>query len=285
MLRGVNEYVRATSIDEAVRFLEARGERAHLLAGGTDLLLVDRGYDAILDISRLELDYIRDDGDDLAIGATTSIESIARSPRVASLAGGILCESCRIFGTIQIRNMATIGGNIANAMPAADPPSALLALDARIVAVGPQGSRREIAIAHFFTGPRRTILDRNELITEIRLPLRFREWGGRWKKIGRVTRDIALVNAGVSARIDGGVVRDARIALCAVAPAPLRVTEAEEILRGNPPSPALFAAAADAVSRAVRPISDVRASEPYRRHVSGVLVRRALSEIAGIEDE
>jgi carbon-monoxide dehydrogenase medium subunit len=100
-----------------------------------------------------------------------------------------------------------------------------------------------------------------------------------------VTRDIALVNAGVSARIDGGVVRDARIALCAVAPAPLRVTEAEEILRGNPPSPALFAAAADAVSRAVRPISDVRASEPYRRHVSGVLVRRALSEIAGIEDE
>jgi carbon-monoxide dehydrogenase medium subunit len=285
MLRGVNEYVRANSIDEAVRFLEARGERAHLLAGGTDLLLVDRGYDAILDISRLELDYIRDDGDDLAIGATTSIESIARSPRVASLAGGILCESCRIFGTIQIRNMATIGGNIANAMPAADPPSALLALDARIVAVGPQGSRREIAIAHFFTGPRRTILDRNELITEIRLPLRFREWGGRWKKIGRVTRDIALVNAGVSAHIEGGVVRDARIALCAVAPTPLRVTQAEDVLRDNAPSPALFAAAADAVRRAVRPISDVRASEAYRRHVSGVLVRRALAEIARIEDE
>ncbi len=284
MLRGVNEYVRAASIDEAIRFLGQHGEKTHLLAGGTDLLLVDRAYDAILDISRLELDYIREENDDLAIGATTSIETISRSPVVRMLADGILAESCRIFGTYQIRNMATIGGNVANAMPAADPPSALLALDARAIALGPNASRREMALAHFFTGPRATILEREELLVEIRIPLRFRAWRGRWRKVGRVTRDIAVVNAGVSLRLDDGVIGDARIALCAVAPTPLRITEAETLLRGKTPSAALFAEAGEIVKRNVRPISDLRASEAYRRHVSGVIVRRALAEIAGIEE-
>ncbi|MFN0151947.1 MAG: FAD binding domain-containing protein [bacterium] len=284
MLRGVREYFRAKSLDEAVRFLGEHGENTHLLAGGTDLLLVDRAYDTILDISRLDLDYIREETDELAIGATTSIETISRSPLVQSLADGILCEACHLFGTYQIRNMATIGGNVANAMPAADPPSALLALDARAVALGPNGSRREMALAHFFTGPRTTILERDELLVEIRLPLRFRAWRGRWRKIGRVTRDIAIVNAGVSARIEAGVIADARVALCAVAPRPLRITEAENLLRGKAPSTALFAEAGEIVKRNVRPISDLRAGEAYRRHVSGVIVRRALAEIAGIEE-
>jgi len=284
MLRGVTEYLRARSVDEAVRFLGEHGESTHLLAGGTDLLLVDRAYETILDISRLELDYIREEDDELAIGATTSIETISRSPLVASLADGILGEACRIFGTYQIRNMATIGGNVANAMPAADPPSALLALDARAVALGPNGSRREMVLSHFFTGPRATILEREELLVEIRMPLRFRAWRGRWRKIGRVTRDIALVNAGVSARLDGGVIADARIALCAVAPTPLRATQAENLVRGQAPSAELFAEAGAIVARNVRPISDARASEAYRRHVSGVIVRRALEQIAGIEE-
>lgn len=283
MLRGVREYLRANTVDEAVRFLADHGESTHLLAGGTDLLLVDRAYDTLLDISRLPLDYVREDDGDLAIGATTSIETIARSSLVQSLADGMLCESCRIFGTYQIRNMATIGGNVANAMPAADPPSALLALDARAVALGPNGSRREMALAHFFTGPRATILEREEMLVEIRVPLRFREWRGRWRKIGRVTRDIAIVNAGVSARLDAGAIADARIALCAVAPRPLRITEAEDLLRGKTPSAELFAEAGAIVTRAVRPISDQRAGEAYRRHVSGVIVRRALESIAGIE--
>jgi carbon-monoxide dehydrogenase medium subunit len=290
MLRGVKEYVRAGSVDDAVRFLSEHDGAVSLLAGGTDLLLVDRAYDTLLDISRLDLDYVREEGDLLRIGATTSIESIFRSPVVAEYADGILVTACRLFGTLQIRNMATIGGNVANAMPAADPPSALLALDACLAAVSHAGER-EIPLDAFFTGPRKTVLRPDEMIRELRIPRAFRAWRGRWKKIGRVFRDIALANCGVSLRLAGGApgaapaIDDARIALCAVAPAPLRVRAAEDLLRARSATPALLDEAAAAVRAAVRPISDVRASEAYRRHVSGVIVRRSLAEICGLADD
>jgi carbon-monoxide dehydrogenase medium subunit len=268
MLRGVKEYVRAGSVDDAVRFLSEHDGAVSLLAGGTDLLLVDRAYDTLLDISRLDLDYVREEGDLLRIGATTSIESIFRSPVVAEYADGIL----------------------ANAMPAADPPSALLALDACLAAVSHAGER-EIPLDAFFTGPRKTVLRPDEMIRELRIPRAFRAWRGRWKKIGRVFRDIALANCGVSLRLAGGApgaapaIDDARIALCAVAPAPLRVRAAEDLLRARSATPALLDEAAAAVRAAVRPISDVRASEAYRRHVSGVIVRRSLAEICGLADD
>ncbi len=313
MLRGIKDYVRAESVEHAARLLAERADSIEILCGGTDLLLVDHGYDTLLDISQLELDYIREEDGALRIGATTSIESISRSALVQSFADGILNTSCRIFGTLQIRNMATIGGNVANAMPAADPPSALMALDAVVVAVSAAGGKiheRQIPIAEFFTGPRKTVLAAREMIREIRIPRAFREWRGAWKKIGRVWRDIALVNVGVSARFaaaggttSGGgvssasgdgraaraggppVIEDVRIALCAVAPAPFRAREAEDLLRGKAATRALLEEAAAAVRRAVRPISDVRASETYRRHVSGVLARRALAEISGLPEE
>lgn len=292
MLRGVKEYVRADTVDDAVRFLSERAGSVSLLAGGTDLLLVDKAYDTLLDISRLDLDYIREDSEVLRIGATTSIETIFRSSLVQSYADGILNRACRLFGTLQIRNMATIGGNVANAMPAADPPSALLALDARVVAVGRAGER-EIPIDAFFTGPRKTVLRGDELIRELRIPRGLRAWRARWKKIGRVFRDIALANCGVSLRLadpargagSAPAIDDARIALCAVAPAPFRVRAAEDLLRGKTATPALLDEVAAAVRAGVRPISDVRASEAYRRHVSGVIVRRSLAEICNIADE
>ncbi len=297
MLRGVKDYVRAASLEDAVRVLAERNGSVDLLAGGTDLLLVDHGYDTLLDISRLDLAYVREEGDWLRIGATTSIETIMRSPVVRAYADGILCESCRIFGTLQIRNMATIGGNVANAMPAADPPSALLALDAEVVLVAAGGAERVVPLDRFYTGPRKTVRKPAELIREIRIPRAMRAWRGRWLKVGRVFRDIALVNCGVTVRMDGGggagggggtgggrKVEDARIALCAVAPTAIRVREAEEILRGEEPTPALLADVVMAVERGVHPISDHRASEAYRRHVSGVLARRALADTCGIRE-
>lgn len=291
MLRGVKNYARAATLDEALRFLADRDGEVDLLAGGTDLLLVDKAYDSLLDISRLDLAYITEDADWLRIGATTSIETIMRSPIVREYADGVLSESCRIFGTLQIRNMATIGGNVANAMPAADPPSALLALDAEVVLAAAGGAERVVPLDRFFVGPRKTVRKPTEMIREIRIPRALREWRGRWLKVGRVFRDIALVNCGVSVRLGGGggasatpAVEDARIAFCAVAPAPFRAREAEEIVRGETLTPALLQDVVRAVERAVHPISDVRATESYRRHVSGVLTRRALAEIYGITE-
>jgi carbon-monoxide dehydrogenase medium subunit len=283
MLRGVKSYARASSLEEAVRFLADRDGSVDLLAGGTDLLLVDRGYDTLLDISRLDLSYVVEEGERLRIGATTSIETLMRSPIVRAYAGGILCESCRIFGTLQIRNMATIGGNVANAMPAADPPSALLALDAEVVLTAAGGAERVVPLDKFYLGPRKTVRKPTELIREIRIPRAMRDWRGRWYKVGRVFRDIALVNCGVSLLLGGaGRVEDARIALCAVAPTAIRALEAEEIVRGEVPTAELLGDVVRAVERAVHPISDARASESYRRHVSGVLARRALAELCGV---
>src|SRR5262245_10985102 len=285
MLRGVKNYARASSLEEAVRFLADRDGSVDLLAGGTDLLLVDKGYDTLLDISRLDLSYIAEEGDRLRIGATTSIETLMRSPVIRAYAGGILCESCRIFGTLQIRNMATIGGNVANAMPAADPPSALLALDAEVVLTAAGGAERVVPLDRFYLGPRKTVRKPTELIREIRIPRAMRDWRGRWHKVGRVFRDITLVNCGVSVLLgESGRVEDARIALCAVAPTAIRAREAEEIVRGEVPTAELLGDVVRAVQRAVHPISDVRASESYRRHVSGVLARRAIAELCGVRE-
>ena len=165
---------------------------------------------------------------------------------------------------------------------------------------GAGGAERVVPLEKFYVGPRKTVRKPTELIREIRIPRAMRAWRGRWLKVGRVFRDIALVNCGVSVKIggggearglgsgeaagSGGKIEDARIALCAVAPTAIRVREAEEILRGEKPTPALLADVVMAVQRGVRPISDHRASESYRRHVSGVLARRALAEICGVRE-
>jgi CO/xanthine dehydrogenase FAD-binding subunit len=412
MLR-IAAYHRPPQLEDAVALLAEDGRT--IIAGGTDLLVNPRymvGIREVVDIASLGLDYLIAEDGLLRIGAGATMRTVARSPIVQALAAGILASGAAVCGSPNIRNMATLAGNIASALPSADTPPPLLALDAVVLLAGraPTGvTYREVPLDRFFLGPARSVRD-HELIVEVRIPLpphiqppfenrcgtsppglslgsspeagRGRRWqvpcsfsladgpvissslGGKeagrgdlsctlaidgqghsaeagargssfasaaygqaqdrlagiiihggYYKIGRTAEDIAIVNAAVAltmrlpsvgARVrsrqladtsrpvsrplraetdtergPAGEVLRARIAVGAVAPTPLRVRSAEQLLEGQILDEHLIQRAAAAAMEEARPISDHRASADYRRRMTGVAVARALRRAAG----
>lgn len=283
LIPALGAYYRPESLEEAVGLL-AREPRARILAGGTDLLLETEPVEALVDVTRLGLDTLRDDPDALLLGSTLRVEALRCAPEARAWADGVLVGACLNFGTLQVRNMATIGGNVAHALPAADLVPALLVLDASVelARAAPSGAilRRRLPLDGFATGPFTTQLLPGELITSISVPGVTRGYRAQFRKIGRVLKDLAQVNCAVALDLHGGAVREARIAVGAVHPTVTRVPAAEAELRGGTPGDATWqhriARAVDAVRDLIRPLSDLRASREWRRHVCGVLVRRSL---------
>jgi carbon-monoxide dehydrogenase medium subunit len=213
------------------------------------------------------------------IGATTTMAALEHSTKMRGFANGIIARSASTCGAVQIRNMATVGGNLANASPAADTATPLLALDAIVVLQG-KGGTRTLPLQKFWSGPHSTVLN-GGLLIEIHIPDCKPRSGWSFQKLGRTESDIAQVNAAAGLQCDrSGVCTHVRIALGAVAPTPMRAMAAEAMMVGQKLSAALLDQVAEQVSREVRPITDVRATAEYRRAMSGVLVRRALLECA-----
>jgi CO/xanthine dehydrogenase FAD-binding subunit len=275
-------YHSPTTLAEAVALLVEEGST--VIAGGTDLLVNPRymvGVREVVDIRKLGLDYISVEHGWLLIGAGATMRTVARYPQVQTLANGILARGAAVCGSPNIRNMATLVGNVASALPSADTPPALLALDAQVVLVGMQGEH-VVPLDGFFVGPARSIRER-ELIRELRIPLAGASGlHGGFYKIGRTAEDISMVNAVATLAIGEGVITAARLVLGAVAPVPLRVVRAEEALIGQPATEETFQRVAEMVRDEVRPISDQRASADYRRRMSGVAAVRALRQAAGL---
>jgi CO/xanthine dehydrogenase FAD-binding subunit len=284
----IQAYHRPKHIDEAISLLSDPDAGRTVIAGGTDLLVNPRymvGVREVVDLRDLGLAFINSPEGGAAegmivIGACATMRQVARSPLIQGLASGILARSAAVTASPNIRTMATLGGNTASALPSADTPPALLALDARVALVGPQG-RRTVPLADYFTGPAQSIRQPGEIISEFLLHLNGSKMRGGFYKIGRLSDDIAMVNAAVSLVMQDGLITRARVALGAVAPTPLRVRAAEAALVGQPPSEAVFQQAANLAVEAARPISDQRASAEYRRRMSGVATLRALRQAAG----
>ena len=284
----IQAYHRPKSLDEAIKLLSEPDAGRTVIAGGTDLLVNPRymvGVREVVDLRDLGLAFISgpEEGAEngmIVIGAYTTMRQVARSPRIQALASGILARSAAVCASPNIRNMATLGGNTASALPSADTPPPLLALNAQVALIGAQG-RRTVPLADFFTGPARSIRQTGEIIAEFQIPQPLAEVRGGFYKIGRVSDDIAMVNAAVSLVVRDGIIAQARVALGAVAPTPLRARAAEAALEGQPPIEEVFQRAADAAVEEVRPISDQRASADYRRRMSGVAALRALRQAAG----
>ncbi len=276
----ITAYYSPETVEEAVALLA--GEGRTVIAGGTDLLVNPRymvGVREVVDIRRLGLGYIRVENGWLRIGAGTTMRMVAQHPVVQELANGILARGAAVCGSPNIRNMATLAGNVASALPSADTPPALLALNAQALLVGTQGERL-VPLEQFFTGPAKSVRER-ELIQEIRIPLGESAQGGFYK-IGRTAEDISLVNAAAALTIRDGLIRSARVVLGAVAPTPLRAVQAESALNGQPPTEETLQRAAEIAREEARPISDQRASADYRRRMSGVAALRALRQAAGL---
>ncbi len=284
----VRAYHRPKQIDEAIRLLSEPDAGRTVIAGGTDLLVNPRymvGVREVVDLRDLGLGFISGPQDGAAegiisIGAYATMRQVARSPLIQGLASGILARSAAVCASPNIRNMATLGGNTASALPSADTPPTLMALDAQVVLIGPQG-RRVVPLGDFFTGPAQSIRQPGEILAEFRIPQPPADMRGGFYKIGRLSDDIAMVNAAVSLVMRDGVITQARAILGAVAPTPLRARAAEVALEGQPPIEEVFQRAANLAVEEVRPISDQRASADYRRRMSGVATLRALRQAAG----
>jgi carbon-monoxide dehydrogenase medium subunit len=277
----ITAYHSPTTLDDAVTLLSEEGRT--VIAGGTDLLVNPRymvGVGEVVDIRKLGLDYISEENGWLHIGAGATMRSVAKHATVQALADGILARGAAVCGSPNIRNMATLAGNVASALPSADTPPALLALDAQVVLVGKQGER-VVPLDKFFVGPARSVRER-ELIRELHIPLHPHDMHGGFYKIGRTAEDISMVNAATTLVIRDGVITTARLVMGAVAPTPLRILPAEEALLGQPPDEETFQRIAAIVREEVRPISDQRASADYRRRMSGIAAIRALRQAAGL---
>jgi carbon-monoxide dehydrogenase medium subunit len=277
------EYLEPATLAEAVSLLGRHAGRASVLAGGTDLLVEIkeqlRRPDYVVNIKRIAgIDaFAYDEKDGLRIGALVTARTLETSPLVLQKYPG-LAQAARELGSIQIRNRATLVGNVCRASPSADTLPPLLADHARARIFGPRGER-SIALEDFFTGPGQTRLQPDELVTELILPPPPAHTGKVYIKHGRrKAMELATVGVAVSLTLDHGACREISIVLGAVAPVPLRAGEAERILRGNKLEPLVIEKAAEAAMRESRPISNVRASAEYRREMVAVLTRRALRQ-------
>jgi len=275
-------YHKPTTLVEAAALLAEDGRT--IIAGGTDLLVNPRymvGVREVVDIRKLRLNYIGAENGWLHIGAGATMRTVAQQATLQRLANGILARGAAVCGSPNIRNMATLVGNIASALPSADTPPALLALNAEVVLVGTNGER-VVPLDNFFVGPAQSVRER-ELISELRIPLAdCDDLRGGFYKIGRTAEDISMVNAAATLKIQGGTITRARLVLGAVAPVPLRVTRAEEALAGQLATEETFQRAAELVRDEVRPITDHRATAAYRRKMSAVAALRALRQTAGL---
>ena len=274
------DYQSPRSVKEAVDLLAAHAGAAHVLAGGTDLLVKLRsGFVApelVVDVKAIpQLRGIAADAGGFRIGAATSCAEIGENAALAAAWPGVV-EALQLIGSTQIQGRATLGGNLCNASPAADSVPALIAAGAVCEVAGP-GGEREVPIESIVTGPGRTSLARGEFVVAFRLPKPRPKSGDAYLRfIPRTEMDIAVVGCGVALSLDAaGVCTHARVGLGAVAPTPLLVADAAKALIGSRVDDKALAALAAAASAACKPIDDKRGTIAYRIKVSGVLARRA----------
>jgi len=273
------EYFGPETIEAATSLLAKYGEKAKVLAGGTDLLIRMKKREIkpeyLVSINKIrDLNFVTGEGG-LRIGAATPLRKIETSQLVREKYL-VLFEAIRAMGAVQIRNMGTIGGNICNASPAADTVPALLSLDARVKISSSRGERT-VPLEKFFTAPGKTVLSPDELLTEIQIPSLHPSAGSAFLKIARTCADLAKVSVATVIGRDGDICNFCRIALGAVAPTSIRVRKAEEILNKKKFEERLAERVAQRISEEIRPISDVRSTAEYRKDVSKSLVKRAIN--------
>jgi carbon-monoxide dehydrogenase medium subunit len=277
------DYVRPSSVDEAVDALGRAGEDGKILAGGQSLLAVLRlrlaAPSVLVDLGGVTgLRGIRVDGDQLVIGAMTTHAEVAASSLVKT-ESPLVAAAAATIGDRQIRHRGTLGGSLTHADPAGDLGSAAVALDATMVLAGPAG-RRSVPASEFFTDIFTTAVGPNEVLTEVRFP-RMAGWTAHYEKFHRTAQAWAVVGVAAAVRRDGSGIAETRIGLCNMGPTPVRARAAETALAGAMDLGTVKAAAAHA-GDGTNPPTDISGSAEYRRHLAGVLTGRAVAKAAGL---
>ena len=280
MIPASFDYHAPASLPEALTLLAKYGEEAKVLSGGQSLLPLLKlrlGQAAhLVDIGRIPgLEYIREEGGMLRIGGRTREAALEHS-EVVKARYPILFDTAKVIADPLVRNMATVGGNLAHGDPGTDHPATMIALRAQVVATGPKGER-VIPIEQFFKGLFRTALKPDEVLTEIRIPAPPARSGGAYQKLERKVGDYATAAAAAQVTLAvNGTVEKVGLALTNVGPTPILCTEAEAYLTGKKPDAATLAEAAKLAAKAATPSADRRGSVEYKREMARVLAGRAL---------
>jgi carbon-monoxide dehydrogenase medium subunit len=275
------EYLRPKTIPEAVAMLQQHGDEAKILSGGQSLIpmmklrLARPGY--LIDINRLPgLSYVKEESGYLKIGGLTREAELEASPLVRSKYA-ILLDTAHVIADPQVRNLATVGGNLAHGDPANDHPATMVALGAQVVATGPKGER-VIPIENFFLSLFSTALQHEEILTEIRIPVPPPRSGGAYFKLERKVGDFATVAVAAQLTLDDkGACQKVGIALTNVGPTPVKARKAEEFLRGKKLDAATIGQAAQLAADESTPSADLRGPVEYKRGLVKELTKRALS--------
>jgi aerobic carbon-monoxide dehydrogenase medium subunit len=279
------EYVRPTSLDEAVAALAEAGEDAKVLAGGQSLMPLLRlrlAYPEVLvDLDRVTaLRQIRDEGTGLFIGAMATHHQVIRDPLVREHAP-LIAQATATVADPAVRHRGTFGGSLAHADPAGDLPAVAVALDAVFSVQSRRGSR-EIPAAEFFVDWMTSALEPDELLVGVRVPKLGPGWGTHYEKFHRTAQAWAVVGVACAVRRGNGTIEDARVALTNMGSVPVRARAVEEQIAGRSVAESEFKAASERAADGTEPTSDLHGSAEYRRHIAQVLTKRALAAAAAL---
>ncbi len=277
MLRNLKEFHYPKTVPEALAILERFDSKAAVVAGCTSLGRVDDAkLEAAVDITRMGLSYVKEDKDFIRLGATTTYETLARTRRLQTFAGGMLAKAASACPSHLLRNGMTLGGSTVLATPASELPPALLALDAEFVIAGVE--EQVIPAAQFFAEPEYRQLGRRAMLTEVRIPRALAGWRSGYATFSRSRSDPAIAIAAVLLQEDeDGKCAGARVVVGGICRHATRSATAEKKLVGKSPGPSQFEQAGRAALKDLEAISDWRASKEYRVHIAEVLVRRTLA--------
>jgi len=283
MIPAAFEYLAPTSVEDALAALAEHGDDAKIIAGGQSLLPVLRmrlnAPEWVIDLGRIaSLRGIRDGGDHLVIGAMTTHHDVGQDPLVHENAL-LIAKAITHLADAQVRHRGTFGGALAHADPAGDLGAPTLALGATFVVQG-SGGTRSVPASEFFVDLFETAISEDEILTEVHVPKRA-GWGASYEKFVRVAHQWPIVAVAAAVRMEGDTIAEARIGLTNMGSTPLRAEAAEQALVGQPATAEGVAAAAAAAADGTNPPSDLNGDADYRRHLAGVLTRRAVLDAAG----
>lgn len=284
MLLPQFQYFEPETLEEVFSLLKELGEEARLLAGGTDLLvkMKQRAIEPVpkhlINIKKIPgLQYLQADTQNgLRLGALTKIQEIKSFLPIRHRFPG-LNQAAGILSTPQVRNIATIGGNLCNASPAAETAPVLITLSAKVKILG-KGRERIVPLEEFFLGPSKTVLQNDEILAEIQVPAPSPDSTTVYLKHGKRLSDIAIVGVAIAIRMDGNKCSDVKIALASVGPTPMRAKKAEALMIGEQINEKLIEQVGKTVSEESRPIDDLRAYADYRRERVGILAKEAIKQ-------
>lgn len=272
-------YISPHTVSDAVSSLRQYGEEAELMSGGTDLVpLLKKGKLApryIIGLNKIrELDYLQVKDGKLKMGALTKVTTIEKSDIIKQKCFSLF-EAAKVFATPQVRNMATIGGNICRSSPSADLVCALISFDSQVKLIG-ESSERIVLLEDFFTGAGTNVLD-HEVLTEIIIPLSEKPFGCAFQKITRTSSDIAKINCAVKINMINERCDNIRIVLGAVASKPIRVRSAEDVIKGERLTDEVLKKAGEMVCKDILPINDIRSTAACRTGIAEVLVKKLVA--------